>query len=464
MPDPRALLRTSSFRIAVLYLLLFWSSTALLMGITWRITLRLVAEHVSETIDTEAEGLADTYRARGLTGLVRVIEGRVATPSNATLYLLASPTFEPLAGNLSHWPVAPRAGEGWISFMLEDSRLPDSGHIPAKARSFLLAGGFHLLVGRDIREGDIFARRLAEGMAWALGISVALGLVGAVLLARRALKRVEKISRTASRIVEGDLSARMPQNGSGDELDRLVGAVNVMLDRLEALMQGLTRLSHNIAHELKTPLSRLSNRVEEALRQETDDPATLRAALEGVSAEAAQMLDLFRALLDIAEAEAGLLRTTGSVDLRQLLSDLVELYEPAAEEEGLMLKAALGDGPVVVEGHAQLLSRAFANLLDNALKYTPEGGLVLVRLEKLPEGWQVSVSDTGPGVGEADRTRVVEPFERGEHPDEISGTGLGLALVRAVARAHRAEFGLTDGDGTGTSPGLKAAITFNHTI
>lgn len=464
MPDPRALLRTSSFRIAVLYLLLFWSSTALLMGITWRVTLRLVAEHVSETINTEVEGLADTYRSRGLTGLVRVIEGRVATPSNATLYLLTSPTFEPLAGNLSHWPVAPRTGEGWTSFMLEDSRLPDSGHIPARARSFLLAGGFHLLVGRDIREGDIFARRLAEGMAWALGISVALGLLGAVLLARRALNRVEKISRTASRIVDGDLSARMPQNGSGDELDRLVGAVNVMLDRLEALMQGLTRLSHNIAHELKTPLSRLSNRVEEALRQETNDPALLRTALEGVSAEAAQMLDLFRALLDIAEAEAGLLRTTGSVDLHRLLCDMVELYEPAAEEKGLLLEARLDDGPVLVEGHGQLLSRAFANLLDNALKYTPGGGRVVVRLTVREEACEVSVSDTGPGVGEADRARVIEPFERGDHPEEISGTGLGLALVRAVARAHRAEFVLAEGEGSGLLPGLKAMMRFNHPI
>ncbi len=454
MPDFAALTRASSFRIALLYLALFLASVGLVLGVTYRLTLSLIDQHLEDSIATEVEGLAALFRARGLPGLAAVITERVAQPTNDALYVLALPTYLPIAGNLSAWPADTTPGDGWLGFSLKD-RAGDT--VIARARTYTMTGGMRLLVGRDLRERDAFVRRLGIAMGWAVAGTLLLGVGGATLLARRALRRVEMVASTLDRIIEGDLAARIPLGQSGDEIDRLVQSVNGTLDRVEALMAGLRRISHGVAHELRTPVVRLRGRLEMALMH--DLPAEdLRREIERAIADADALLAMVRAMLDIAEAEAGLLRDSRAmVDLSRLAADAAELYEPAAEEAGLTLITAITPG-LRCMGHGQLLARAMSNLLDNAIKYTPTGGTVCLGAQSLTKGgMRLWVEDTGPGIPADRRAEALEPFVRVREPGGQPGVGLGLALVRAIAKAHGARLLLEDAE-----PGLRVVLEFEH--
>jgi signal transduction histidine kinase len=450
VPDILAITRASSFRIALLYLALFLASVGLVLGVTYRLTLSLIDQHLEDSIGTEVEGLADLVRARGVPGLAAVISERVAQPTNNALYVLALPTLQPIAGNLSAWPVDKTPDDGWLVFTLKDRA---GVTMAARARAYTLTGGMRLLVGRDLRDRDAFVRRLGIAMAWAVAGTLVLGIGGATLLARRALRRVEIVASSLDRIIDGDLAARLPSSNSGDEIDRLVVSVNTTLDRLEALMAGLRRISHGVAHELRTPVVRLRGRLEMALMHDLPVEA-LRGEMERAVADADALLAMVRAMLDIAEAEAGLLRDSrAAVDVSRLAVDAAELYAPAAEEAGLTLKTAITGG-LKITGHAQLLARAISNLLDNAVKYTPSGGCVVLGVAALPTGGvRLWVQDTGPGIPADRRSEALEPFVRVREPGGQPGVGLGLALVRAIAKAHGARLSLDD-----AAPGLRVTL------
>ena len=451
------LLRTSTFRLSLLYVGLFGASVLVLLAFIYWTTGRVIDRQTSDTIEAEVRGLAEQYRARGIGQLIAVIEERSGPFGDPdSIYLLADPALRRLAGNLSAWPVEARdAEEGWVEI---SARRADGEEASGtlRAHTFVLPGGFRLLVGRDPRGRADFEDLILESLGGALGITLVLGLVGGLIMSRRMLRRVDAVRETGQRIVRGDLSRRMPVTGVGDEFDRLSLTVNEMLDEIETLMTGLRTVTDSVAHDLRSPLTRLKSRLELALRDGPAEGHGHRAALERAIAETDGILRTFATLMEIARAEsgkAGIAMTP--VSLRAVVADVVELYAPLAEEKGLAIEAAL-DEVGNVAGHGQFLSQLVANLLDNALGYTAEGG-IRVSLSRAPSGAvRLAVEDSGPGIPPAERERVLQRFVRLDRSRTDGGSGLGLSLVAGVASLHRADLVLDE------SPlgGLRVSATF----
>ena len=443
------LLRTSTFRLAIFYFGLFALSAFAVLGLIYWQTVVYSDQQTGETIEAEITGLSEQYRNLGLNGLVEVIEERSSPERGSSmLYLLTDANGRTISGNLTRWPDAHIDPDGWMRFRLNAaSGKPQDRHL-AQATSFLLGGGYQLLVGRDLWERQEFHARITAALAWSAALTLALGLIGGVIASRSTLRRIETINRAAAGIMAGEISRRIPVRRSGDEFDRLAGNLNAMLDRIEQLMAGMREVTDNIAHDLRSPLGRLRNRIETALL----DPPSLDSyheALQLSIVDADRLLATFASLLDIAEIEAGAPRAViEPVDLADLVTGLAELYEPAAEEAGLTLHQELPKTAVMTRGNRQLLSRALANILENAIKYTPAGGSLSIGLQAEGEMARIVVSDTGPGIPPEARDRVFDRFYRLEESRTTPGNGLGLSLVRAAARLHKGDVVLTE-----TTPG-----------
>ena len=426
---------------------------AMLALIYWQ-TVVYTTHQTDETIDAEITGLAEQYRQRGLAGLVAVINER-SNPERGSsmLYLLTDQRQNPLAGNLSRWPDLEVEKDGWMRFRLNADGQRGGPHI-AQATSFVLAGGVQLLVGRDLAENVAFRNRIVAALASSGALMLVLGLIGGIVLSRRALARIETINRTSDRIMAGEFGRRVPLKGSGDEFDRLAQNLNAMLDQIERLMAGMRQVTDNIAHDLRSPLGRLRSRIEVALI-EPPSAELYRDVLQQTIAEADHLLATFTALLDIAEAEAGSPRARMTpLDLTAFARDLADLYEPVAEEKGLSLTIETGPGPIEVRGDRHMLSRAVANLVENAVKYTPAGGTVAIRVGTEGTTARLAVADDGPGIPAEERERVFDRFYRLEASRTTEGNGLGLSLARAVVRLHGGTITLGD-----NKPGLVATVT-----
>lgn len=450
------LLRSSTFRLALVYMALFAASVLILLAFIYWSTAAYMARQVDATIETEIAGLAEQYRTRGLTGLSDLIGARVARkPSGSSIYLLVDRAFAPVVGNLSRWPDVPPAEDGWLNFRLEGQGWPRGEIHRARARAFRLEGGFHLLVGRDIHDLEETQALIVNTLIWGLLMTLVLALLGGVVMTRSMLRRIEAINQTSREIMSGDLTHRIPSNQSGDDFDVLIGNLNAMLDRIESLMEGVRRVSDNIAHDLKTPLTRLRHSLE-VLRAEAAEPDTVHALTEQAVGEAERLLSTFNALLRIARVESAESRAAfADVRLADLVRDVADLYEPLAEEKGQRLVAQVADG-VCVRGDRDLLFQALANLLDNAVKYTPPGGTISVGLENRANGPHLTVADSGPGVPAQARGKVFQRFFRLEESRTTPGSGLGLSLVAAVAQLHGAGVRLSD-----NQPGLRVTLEFS---
>lgn len=452
------LLRTSTFRFASVYLLLFaLSSGAILAYVYWN-TAVLLERQTDEIIQAEITGLNEQYRQRGLDGLIRTVVER-SNQSKDGLYLFTNYFDRRLAGNMDGKPREVKGTSGWVEFPYTVKTA--SGVEKHRARAFhtQLRGGFTLIVGRDVEERLQFASLIQQTLFWALAMTAGLGLVGGLLLSRNFLRRIDIIGETSESIMAGDLSERMPVTGTGDELDRLSLSLNGMLDQIERLMTGMKEVTDNVAHDLKTPLTRLKARVEDALRSASAEDH--RSALEQTLQEADDLLKTFSALLSIARTEAGEARTgLKATDISELVAEIGELYEPLAEEAGGTLMIDCAEG-LEANGDRQLLAQAITNLLDNALKYAPwdeevgEKPPLKVSLSAMRVGPDVviEIADNGPGIPEADRPRVVERFVRLDASRTRPGSGLGLSLVSGVASLHRGRLELTDAE-----PGLRARL------
>jgi len=456
----RRLMRTNAFRLAFLYFTLFAASVASLLVFIYWSTAGFVERQTEATLEAEIAGLSEQYQQRGLSGLVQVISERSAgIRGNTMIYLITDQQRHPLAGNLSAWPQAQELAPGWIGFPVEtgSGRLRETH--TARARIFTVPGGFQLLVGRDLYDAALYRERVTETLAWAAVATLGLGLFGGVLMSRDMLSRVEMVSNTTARIIHGDLTQRIPLSGSGDEFDQLAANLNVMLDQIERLMAGMRQVTDNIAHDLRSPLSRLRSRLEITLL-EPPDPETYADSIRATIAEADHLLGTFNALLSIAEAEAGSRRgSTEDFDLAAVMQSVFELYEPIADEKGLRLVLEAGT-PVPVHGNRHLIAQAAANLVDNALKYTPEGEVRLIARTS-PNGALIEVADTGPGIPEGQREAVFDRFVRLEGSRSTPGNGLGLSLVRAVAKLHGGKVRLAANDpipGTNLGPGLRVTL------
>lgn len=453
------LFRTTAFKLTLVYLTVFALFAVFLLGYFALNTKRLFTEQVTEVVNAEVTGLIDQFNAGGIRRLTLIVEARSRRPGSS-LYLVTTPGGDGLAGNVGSLPTGVLDKQGWAETVyrrIEEGETSDLHR--ALARVYHLPGGFKILVGRDLEERDRLFQVVLDAGKWSAAVVIVLGLVGGFFVARRVLRRVDAMTETTRTIMGGNLSGRLPVAGSGDELDRLAHNLNEMLDRIEALMQGLKEVSDNIAHDLKTPLTRLRNRAEEALRTSHSDK-DYRAALEGTIEESDSLIKTFNALLMIARAESGQARDNMvDFDAAEAAHDVGELYEPLAEEQGLSLEVDAPDA-VLLRGNRELISQALANLVDNAIKYAgpaakANGAPSSVTVRARADGDRVflSVGDRGSGIPDSDRGRVVERFVRLEKSRTIPGSGLGLSLASAVARLHGGELRLED-----NAPGLCAVL------
>jgi len=454
------LLRTTAFQLTLVYLTFFALFAAFLLGYFYWKTDSLITEQLTQTVDAEITGLSEQYRQGGIRRLVLVVDARSRRPGSS-LYLVTTPTGEGLAGNIGSLTTGVLESSGWTETAYRRLDDPDGTGHHALVQVFQLPGGFRLLVGRDLEERERLHDIVLAAGRWSLAIVMVLGVAGGLFVTRRVLKRVDAMTETTRKIMEGDLAGRLPIAGTGDELDRLASNLNAMLERIEALMHGLKEVSDNIAHDLKTPLTRLRNRCEEALRL-AEDESQYRAALESTIEESDALIRTFNALLMIARAESGQARD-GMIefDAAEIARDVGELYEPLADDKGIHLTVETSTA-APVHGNRELVSQALANLVDNAIKYGApapagvngaEAGIV-VKAEGEGDRILLSVADGGRGIPEADRGRAVERFVRLEQSRSLPGSGLGLSLASAVARLHGGELKLED-----NHPGLKTVIS-----
>jgi signal transduction histidine kinase len=460
------LIRTTAFRLTLVYLFLFALFAASLLGyFAWN-TRRLINDQITTTVDAEIGEIDDIYTRRGLRGLVFTIENRALRPG-ANLYLVTTPAGQAVAGNVGALAPGVMSKTGWTETFYRRLDDQDRGEHRAYVRVSELSSGFRLLVGRDLEERRRLNKVVWSAAQWSILIVVVLGLGGGIFVARRVLRRIDAMTGTTQRIMAGDLSGRLPVGRSGDELDRLAENLNVMLERIEALMSGLKEVSDNIAHDLKTPLTRLRNRAEEALALSSSE-AEYRAALERTIEESDGLIRTFNALLMIARAESGHSRgDMDAFDASDIVRDIHELYEPLAEDNGLALRVTSERAPV--RGNRELISQALANLVENAIKYgqpqlalaapgdPPAAGLpkaeIVIAARRDGDQVLLSVTDHGQGIPEADRKHAVERFVRLESSRTQPGSGLGLSLASAVATLHGGELRLSDAE-----PGLRVTL------
>ncbi|RDL52438.1 Signal transduction histidine-protein kinase BaeS [Ensifer sp. M14] len=457
------LLRTTAVRLSALYLILFSLCAAFLVFYVTGMSERLLQQQTRDAVTAEVTQIEQVYTRAGVNGLLRSLERRARQPG-ANLYVIAGPSGEILAGNVASLEPGLLDREGWTEKPFAYQRYTDEtrkdSHV-ALAHVLMLDNGLRILVGRDLQEPQKFRALVRQALMVALGIMGLGALIIWFAIGRNALKRIDRMSEASTKIMAGDLSQRLPRNGSGDEFDRLSESLNAMLGRIEKLNEGLRQVSDNIAHDLKTPLTRLRNKAEAALARKG---TSQRGALEEIIGESDQLIRTFNALLMISRVEAGSAAAEMSeVDLSRIVSDCVELYEPVAEDVGLRLEAEVAPG-MVISGNRELVGQALGNLLDNALKYA-EGAtdpLIKVSLGRREGKVVLSVADHGPGVPEDKREDVVKRFVRLDESRSKPGTGLGLSLVDAVMEMHHGALNLaaTDPERADNGKGLTVHMVF----
>lgn len=458
------LLGSTPFRLALASIGVFAVAAALIVGfIAWRANELLINKTV-ETLSAEVLGLREQFELGGAPRLREIVASRAAEPGSS-LYLLVDASGRKVAGNLTRVPPEMvHSAQGGIFRYVRSSDAAQPIERLAVGVPLPVPGGLTLVVGRDIEDQRQFADTIWRVALWSVGIMCFLGLGAGIVIGRSVLRRIEAVTEASRTIMAGDLSKRIPLNGSGDELDRLSESLNAMLARMEELMGALREVSDNIAHDLKTPLNRLRNRAEAALR-DPDGPGSYRDGLVKTIEEADELIRTFNSLLLIARVEAGAVaESMVAVDPASIISDVADLYEPVADEAGLDLAVSVEKG-LSINANRELVSQAVANLVDNAVKYsadvavqrTADGNArpaIGISLGRKGNSVEIVVTDAGPGVAPQDRERALRRFVRLEKSRSRPGSGLGLSLVAAVARLHGGAIRLED-----NAPGLKAVLS-----
>ncbi|WP_282027448.1 sensor histidine kinase [Ruegeria faecimaris] len=454
MDNLRLSFNNSRTRLVLASMVLSTLLTATVLALVYVTANRSIESETRSVVSAELTGLADEYERRGLIGLLTAIERRIPTASERdALYLLTDRNGTKLAGNLRQWPDDITAGSGWVQ--LELRRSDSEQLVPISAASIRLPGGERLLVGRDALARQQFDRVLLRSVGFALAIALALSVLTGWLFTRLVFSRLSDIASTAENIVSGDLSRRMPLRGTGDEFDQVSGTLNTMLDRIEELVSNLRTTSNSIAHDLRSPLSRLKQRVEslsDSRKSEQDREIDIARA----TTEVDHVLRVLGQLTEISRAEAGVGREQfEDVDLNQLVADVVELYDPVATDQGVTLEVTGSTAPL--PGHRPLLSQALSNLLENALRYAPDGSTITINIADDGRYANLSVRDRGPGVPQDDLARLQMPFVTLDPARTERNAGLGLALVAAISHMHKGMF-----DARNCDPGLEATIRLSR--
>lgn len=454
-----AFLRTTTFKLALLYTVLFAAFAAGLLLYLYMTTVLYLRSQADERIEAEMAALSAAHSSGGLERLNQSIIERASAPGGQFFYLLQDPEGRKISGDLSALPAGATFDPNMPILFEYDVRKFEGEMETRRAEGRLAKLGQDAIVfvAFDIGQRDQIVSRITLAVYTASVLGLILALVGGVAISRGASRRAEALAKTAEDVMAGDLSIRAPVRGSGDEFDRLAERLNAMLDRIERLMHSVRHSSDAIAHDLRSPLSRLRNRVESALAGPlTRDHAegALGETLEDID----QVLGTFNAILRLSRLDAGAEGRLVRIDAAEVAHQIAELFEPACEEAALGFQARIDNGLWVL-GDRDLLAQALANLIDNAIKYTPAGGGILMEVQRGRDNMvQCAITDTGPGVPVEDRAKVVQRFERLDSARTQAGSGLGLALVDAIAELHSGQLVLEDGGGPPEAPGLKVVL------
>jgi signal transduction histidine kinase len=458
-----SLLRRTPFRLTLLFLALFAAAASAILAYVYFASASEARTRAERDVRGEMQVLTGIYKERGFDALNRALIDRTLR-DNAFLYLLKNPDGSQVTGSLTDFPIVEMEGaQEWITFPFTDTDVEGRVTRPqVRGVQVQLAGDGMLFVGQSLGDTEAYLARLTRALWTAMGIVLLLGLAGGILVSRNLEHAMGRLGKVVTAVQEGDLKARAEVRDSGDELDELGAGLNTMLDRLEGSMSSIRHAGDAIAHDLRSPLTRMRAKLEVALMDaeagKIDGVDAVQLALD----EADNLLKTFNTVLAIARLQAAAGRTPDPkvFDAADLAADMAELYEPASEEKGLDFSAEIERG-LMIAGNQPFLAQALANIIDNAIKYTPTGGAVMLRARRRSSGEiEYSVTDTGPGVPEADRERVIERFVRLDNSRTEAGSGLGLSLVGAVMEAHGGRILLDEGPGEygGFGPGLRVAL------
>lgn len=457
-----SLLRRTPFRLTLLFLALFAAAASAILAYVYFASASEARVNAEREVRGEMQDLVGIYDARGFDALNRALIDRSLTRSTF-LYLLLDKQGRTTTGSLSQSPIETMSGQRqWITFPFTDTDAEGRVTRPqVRGVQVKLSGGEMLFVGRSLGDTERYLGRLTQALWGSMGIVLLLGLGGGLLVSRNLERSMGRLNRVVTAVQDGDLKARAPVRNSGDELDELGQGLNTMLDRLEGSMASIRHAGDAIAHDLRSPLTRMRAKLEVALIDAEAGKINGVDALQIALDEADNLLKTFNTVLAIARLQAaGRTPDPALFDAADLAADMAELYEPASEDKGIEFSAEIERG-LMVEANQPFLAQALANVIDNAIKYTPAGGAVMLRARRRSSGEiEFSVTDTGPGVPEADRDRVIQRFVRLDNSRSEAGSGLGLSLVVAVLEAHGGRVQLDEGPGAygGFGPGLRVAL------
>ena len=448
-------LRSSTFKRALIWIGIFGAIVLALFGYVHWSTTSYVLSRSDDAIAAEHAALRKAYEGGGRSELIAAIEQAVADDHfTGGLYLLTDPSFGPLAGNLKIWPAALKGSNGWDTFSAREGKRNEADRPSLRAKFETLPDGYHLLVGKNIGDLDEFARKINAALGLVVSLIFVIAVAASVSVTRRTVGRIEAINATSQAIMQSDLGKRIPLHGTGDEWDQLADNLNLMLDRIEALMGEVKQVTDNVAHDLRTPLARMRGHLE-AARNRQRDPDCDQSLIDDTIMELDGVLRMFTSLMRISQIETSDRRVAfRTVNLAEIASEVVELFDAAAEERGDHLNL-VGDQRVFVAGDRDLLFDAIANIVDNAIKHGRDGGQVTVEVASRDGGAVISVADDGPGIPADEHSNIFKRFYRVERSRRTPGNGLGLSIVAAVARFHGARIELLD-----NLPGLKFRLSF----
>ena len=452
-------LRSSTLKLAFIYVIVFSSAIFAVLGYVYWSTASYVDETSNRSLKNENNVLINAYATTGLDGLIELINRRVADQSfDEWAYLVTDASFHYTAGNLKNWPASLPGNQGWGNFTPTGSPPKSITQPVLRATYQALPHGYHLLVARKVDELQGFREKIAVSLGWAAGLFLLLAAAAGISTSRRSVARIEAINATSREIIATGLRERIPVRGSGDEWDGLANNLNSMLDRITDLVESNRQVSDNVAHDLRTPLTRMRGRLESAYNRQLN-LGQYHVLIGDVIAELDEMLRTFSSLLRITEIETH--RRTAAfrhLDLAEIAREVVELFDPAAEENGATLQVCTADRVNLV-GDRDLLFDAISNLVDNALKHGGPKGSVRLRVSHSADGPVVSVADRGPGIPLEERKHVLRRFYRLEVSRNSPGNGLGLSLVAAVANLHGARIEMAD-----NLPGLRIELHFRRNV
>ncbi len=457
------LLRTTAFRLSLLYAALFSLIASAALGFVFWSTSSHIDEQIDARLRLETDVLMQLFRSRELPGLLETIQTRNRADNAGTfVYLLSGPDRDLLAGPLTSWPLDLDASRTYATFTREqlfEVQPYSKGHDESiRVLVTQLPGGYRMLVGHSVQDAKRLQAHTLTVVAVAIAGILSVALLSGAFMGWDVLRRIDAVNRAAGEIVHGDLTRRLPISRRNDEFDALALRLNVMLERIEKLLVGMRQVTDHVAHDLRKPLNRLRSRLEVTLLEARNEEE-YREVMAGAIADADDLIGTFNALLSIAQLEADVDRDDRvPFSVSALCEDLAELYAAAAEDKQVAFRSEI-ESDITLNGVRRLIAQAFSNLLDNALKYAPTDGTIEFRLRRERDAIVATVTDNGPGIAPGDRERVLERFVRLEAARSTPGNGLGLSLVKAVTNMHGATLVLAD-----NSPGLHVEIRFPHAL